>query len=451
MTTYNAASLFARIRGLYRRQDATYEQVSQHPGAVALPPDSLGPSLSRRYDDDEVKADEGESLLPLSVTQSTSRSSRNRMNIGLKITIAAMLLLVAVGVAELIIRASHETNHLEVSASTPPTFNTSLGCTTAPFIYTGVPALFSSVVDPKQAGHAIDFLGGTPGTITVHQAPPNETEVSYEMTLRTNDESLLEQVSVDFLDSRVLVSTPSLASSSSSSSHICARFDVKMYVPWNLKKLHIASHTPTQILFDEHSALVLDRLYVTLFALSSKNLIIAHANIHATHLALETYNGWITGEASIVEETVVSTQRGGGSVKLQVTPAPPPPGAKSPSSGETSTNPSPRTALFETSTGSGTTEVTFISSSDRTRPFRAEHRSSMNGDVILNYEQARFNGMLWLDTKTSKLRGVHKLVEEGDKAEEEREKADGWTHFAGDRHGGDVVYVSSRGWTGLTI
>lgn len=70
---------FSFVRAEAKQHYIADEQVSQHPGAVALPPDSLGPSLSRRYDDDEVKADEGESLLPLSVTQSTSRSSRNRL------------------------------------------------------------------------------------------------------------------------------------------------------------------------------------------------------------------------------------------------------------------------------------------------------------------------------------------------------------------------------------
>jgi hypothetical protein len=404
-----------------------YKQVSQdEPGRVALP-------TSDRDDNDE----EAVSLLDTTLPGRHNRTRRKKdccvccgMNCGLfwKAFGIVVGLLVLWNAVKLIMWAVTPT---PTGLEDMPAYSTSLGCLDAPHLYNGSEITFETVVSDKGDG-AINIQGGAVGTITVLKGPAGLDKVRYEMTLRTDDEELLDQVSVNYHDGdssmRVTLSTPEAARESSS----CSRFDMKLYVPSNLRKFHLASHTATHIRFDSEADINLDTLFVTLFDTSGKNQLLPQTKVHAERLQLQIYSGWLVGDVSIVNSTKIDTQRGDARAYVNVEPTP------YYSNGDVDIP----TAELLTVTGRGRTDVIYTSNGGfKPRPINSDHISAGNGDMYLTYKKSEFSGLVKMKSQSYTATGLQKLSDS---------EIDGdWTNYVGDKEGAGRISISSRGWTGL--
>ncbi len=158
-------------------------------------------------------------------------------------------------------------------------------------------------------------------------------------------------------------------------------------------------------------------------------MILPHERFLADTLKLEVYRGWIVGDTAIVNSTSIATQRGDGVANVRVHPIP-----------------SVHPASFDTVTGGGRTDVSYIENqSSSHRPISSQHTSSMNGDLYLTYRDARFSGLVALHSGSYTATGLQSAMDlPGD-----GKSGKAWTHYVGDQDGGDEILVNSRGWTGL--
>ncbi|KAJ7217398.1 hypothetical protein B0H12DRAFT_1272736 [Mycena haematopus] len=181
-----------------------------------------------------------------------------------------------------------------------PTYSTSLGCVSAEYTYGGKPTSFDVPLGSDN-DHNFDARGGALGTITVLEGAPSATKVTYEVTVRSDDKSLLDELILDHSpdqdgevnNSHLRIFTPHPSEGK------CIRYDVKMYVPPTLKNLNLASHTTSHIQFDPDSHIQLDDLFVTLFSPKRLNMILPHNNLRAHKMQLEVTEGWIVGNVSL--------------------------------------------------------------------------------------------------------------------------------------------------------
>lgn len=314
-----------------------------------------------------------------------------------------------------------------------PIYSTSLGCAAATHMYNNSMMTVTVPFDKEDAKHAFDVFGDIVGTFSLAEGASDMDEVKYELTIRSDDPSLLDRISFRHAEiasngkvenSQFVIVSPRLGGKSSN----CLRYDIKMFVPPSLKTLHIAAHAVTHLQFDPLSKIQLDRFHATLYAMSNNNLIIPNQSLQAKTLGLEVYRGYITGDVSIVESTSISTQRGDGVASVRVHPLAP------------SDDHTPKKAVLWTVTGAGHSDFTWVTHGGQKRPIEADHKSSMNGDVYLDYRNAHFDGLIALDSRHFKTTNVH-AVSDG--------KDDKWTHYAGDQTASDKLMVQSRGWTWL--
>jgi hypothetical protein len=328
-----------------------------------------------------------------------------------------------------------------------PAFSSSLGCLDAPHVYNSSKTVFSAQMGPERSDHSFDIVGGAVGTFVITQGAPGSKEVKYEMTLRSNDATLLEDVSIRYpdtdddgtiLNSRLRITTPRIAPSSSS----CMRYELKMYVPPTLKKLRVSSHTAMHLQFDPDTDIELENLLITMFSMeTSSSMILPHQSIRADRLMLEVYRGWIVGEVAVVNETSVSTQRADGVTNVRVYPTAPVNLAL------------PNPASFRTTTGAGRTDVFYITPKAFKRPIDNTHISSRNADMYLTYRDAEFSGRIQLTSRSFTATGLQSFPksEPSDDTGSDGDEQSKWTHWAGDKQGSDKIYVQSRGWTGLYL
>ncbi|KAF8629877.1 hypothetical protein AX15_003236 [Amanita polypyramis BW_CC] len=317
-----------------------------------------------------------------------------------------------------------------------PKFSTSLGCLAAPHIYKNHTMTVSIPFDKISANHVFDVYGDIVGTIVVAEGAPQDTEVKYEMTIRANDPALLDGLSFHDAEvasdgtvrnSQFVIFSPSITTPDAS----CMRYDIKLFVPPSLKKLHVAAHAVTHLKMDPKSNIQLDRFHATLVAMDTNNLVVPHQSLHADTLGLEVSRGWIVGEVSIANTTSITTQRGDGIANIRVHPLPP------------ANSDMPEKAALWTVTGSGRSDFSWVADRNaRKRPIEADHKSSQNGDVYLYYGDADFKGLISLDSGSFIARNIHKIRDGLD-------EGDIWSHWAGDQTGSDRVMIQSRGWTGL--
>lgn len=321
-----------------------------------------------------------------------------------------------------------------------PAFSSSLGCLTAPHIYNSSKTVFTAGMGPQDFDHSFDIHGSAVGTFIIAQGAAGSTEIKYEMTLRTDDAALLNDVSIRYPDthedgsisnSRLVISTPHTDSSATS----CMRYDIKAYVPPGLKKLHVASHTTMQVEFDANADMELNSFFVTLFSMNKKNIILSNQNIRGNHTAFEVYRGWIVGDVAIVNSTAITTQRGDGVANVRVHP-------RTPVNSE-----APETAYLRTTTGAGRTDIFYITPRAFKRTIRNIHMSSRNADMYLTYREAEYNGRVELDSKSYTATGLQSYPKTPGAGTSDG--SPNWTHWKGDQEGGDQIYVKSRGWTGL--
>ncbi|KAF9461324.1 hypothetical protein BDZ94DRAFT_1264170 [Collybia nuda] len=325
-----------------------------------------------------------------------------------------------------------------------PLYNISFGCLSAPYIYNSSKTTFNAPIGWKKFDHAFDIRGSAAGTFVIAEGAVGSQEIEYEMTIRTDDSSLLQDISVHFPDmtddgvvsnSRVVITTPRIDPSSSS----CMRYDITMYVPRNLKKLHVASHSPMHVQFDSVANVELDDLYVTMFAMDRNNMILPRETIRANRMALEVYRGWIVGDVSIVNSTSITTQRGDGVANVRVHPTAP---------GNLAL---PDPAYLRTTTGAGRTDIFYIASKAFRRPIHNVHMSSRNADMHLTYREAEYSGRIELESRSYTATGLHSFPRTLPSKDDEggADRSPRWTHWVGNQGGDDTVYVKSRGWTGL--
>ncbi|KAG5716746.1 hypothetical protein E4T56_gene16184 [Termitomyces sp. T112] len=313
-----------------------------------------------------------------------------------------------------------------------PTFSSSLGCLAAPHVYNNTKVVMTTPVGLEN-DHSFEFRGSIVGTFVIAQGAPDSKDVEYEMTLRTSNETLLKYINVIYPDfnedgsirsSRLVISTPGADLQAE-----CMRFDIVMYIPSTLKKLHVVSHATTHIQFAPDANVELESFFVTLFAMDKNNLIIPSQTIRGNHMALELIRGWIVGDVAILNSTSITTQRGDGITNIRAHPtAPLDPEHLLPVS-------------FRTTTGAGRTDIFYIGSKALKRQIDNVHLSSRNGDVYLTYKEADFSGRVELNSKSFTAVGLHRF--------EDVSGGQTWTHWAGDKEGADQILVRSRGWSGL--
>ena len=317
-----------------------------------------------------------------------------------------------------------------------PAFSTSLGCMDAPHLYNGSQVTFLAPVNTQHQDHSFLSSGGAVGTLTLADGEADAQEIKYEMVLRASDETLLSSVYFEYPEynedkiitrSRVSMTTPPGSGGS------CVRYDMTMYVPPNLKNLDIILHTTTQVQFAPGAHVNAENLFVTLYSTDSNNMIVPSKDLTSRRQALEVYRGWIVGDASIVKETSISTQRGNGVANVKLHPAH--------LSGSDSFEP----AVLRTTTGSGRSDFFYLGEKAFKRTIDSTHISSKNADVYLTYTGAEFSGKIEMSSKSFTMSGVWKI----DTSRPIGDDIPKYTHFVGDINGSDRISISSRGWTGL--
>lgn len=315
---------------------------------------------------------------------------------------------------------------------TMPKFSTSLGCANAPYILNGEMTTYNVPFNKLTNDHSILVRGPLAvGTILIVEGASDATDIKYELTLRTDDESLLNSVRVsiptadevnDRTESRLELVTPNSMPSSS-----CMRYDMVMYVPPSIKKLHVETRSVAQIKFDTDSIFEFDALYVTMWNLDTNNMLLPHQAIHADNLKFDVTRGWLVGDVTIVNRTEIMTQRGDALMNVHVHPAP-------------SSEDPPAPAVLTTGSGAGRTDIFYINHPGNPhRPISSTHYSSKNADIYLTYKEADFNGLLDINAKSWSGNNVQNPF-----------KQDGSSPWVGDKDGNDrLVAKSPNGWVGL--
>ncbi|KAF7317873.1 hypothetical protein MKEN_00875200 [Mycena kentingensis (nom. inval.)] len=314
-----------------------------------------------------------------------------------------------------------------------PVFSDSLGCLNAEYIFNGQPTSFNVPIGSVFADHGFDIRGGAVGTIVVLEGAPTATMMKYEISLRTNNRKLLDTMSLEHAaekdapvrDSHLRVTTGHPDKDS------CIRFDIRIFIPPTLQKLHVAAHAVAHVQFDPVSFIHLDEFYTTLFTTNHQNMIIPHNNLRARIIGLEVFDGWIVGDVSVDETTKVTTQRGAGIMNVRVHPIP----ASDPAN--------PTVASLRTTSGSGRTDVYYIDQDAHVhRPMNNMHLSSMNADMYFTYRDSHYRGRVELVSKSYSATGLQRV--DGGGTDENK-----WTHWYGDVNGTDEIMVRSRGWVGV--
>ncbi len=314
-----------------------------------------------------------------------------------------------------------------------PVYSSSLGCLDAKHLFEGDKNTYAVPVDPSRQDHSINLHGAAVGTLVIAENKHESDDVRFEMTLRTNDKTLLSQVSVTHPShsdieeglaySRIQLTTPGNIGSS------CMRYDATLYVPRNVKKLHVQAHSVSHIRFDDQSKLTLEKLFVTMYTSDKNNMLLPNPSITASEMSLEITRGWLVGEVNLVNETVISTQNGDATTNLKVLPL-------------NLVDP-PALATLKTTTGAGRTDIFYVSDHGAPhRPISATHRSSRNGDLYLTYKDADFSGQVNLAAKSYTAFGLQGSVTGPIKDIE--------PPWHGDKNGKDRLTIQSlQGWVGL--
>ncbi|KAI0081317.1 hypothetical protein K474DRAFT_1636080 [Panus rudis PR-1116 ss-1] len=321
-----------------------------------------------------------------------------------------------------------------------PAYSESLGCQNAPYFFDGLETRTEIVaLNPSKQDHSVDVRGGAVGTLLLTRGSPESTAVRYEMTLRADNSDLAtkfvitnpsdEEIEEGTSSSQLKLVTPSFIDAGS-----CMRYDVTMFIPPTIKKLHVSAHATTQIRFDPDADLEIDSFFVTTFSNDPKTMVLPTEKMRGKTTRLEMIRGWLVGSVSVVEKSQIYTQRGDAVANVHVKPAAFLPG---------SDNDEPKKAIFESITGAGRTDLFW--ESDKGTPHRqieAVHRSSRNGDIYLTYKQSEFSGKVTLDAKSYSATGLQGTMDKNPDGTERQP-------WVGDENGKDTLAVHSRGWVGL--
>ncbi|EIW62470.1 uncharacterized protein TRAVEDRAFT_113031 [Trametes versicolor FP-101664 SS1] len=412
----------------------------QHDNYSSLPDDeegfNHGPVALQNPNLDEEAAD-GASLLDTSLQNGRPKRQRKAdccMCCGLR----CGLFWKAFGVV-LLLFLGYQAIKLAIWAAKPkltglegmPEFSTSLGCADARFLYNGTKMDIHVPVGSHKDDHSLDVRGGALGTIILAQGSPDLTSVRYELTLRSDTPSLFKDVVLDYpapdemednmRSSRLQLSTPGLLGLG------CMRFDMTIYLPQNLRTLHVQAHALSQIKFDEDSNFDLDKLSVSMYKLDQRSMLLPTEGMHARTMKMQITRGWLVGAVTAGDEVTLMTQTGDATLNVHVHPAP--------SSAEP-----PAPVRLLTSTGAGRTDVVWASHAAGLshRPIDATHHMSMGGAAYLTYKDSGFNGTVDLTAKSFTATGLQAAFEK-----------EGLLPYVGSRAGVDRMLVKAQGWVGL--
>ncbi|KAL6307841.1 hypothetical protein BKA93DRAFT_21842 [Sparassis latifolia] len=316
-----------------------------------------------------------------------------------------------------------------------PEFSTSLGCSNAPYIYNATDTTFLVPVGLNNADHEIEILGKAVGTLTFVQGDSDATDVKYDITLRADQDGLFDSILLQHstayeIEHGISNSHTRLATTYESSA--CMRYDIKVSVPPTLKNLAVSTRTVTHIKFDTDSMFDFDKLSVSMRAMmETGHLLLPHTGVHAGMLLFDISRGWLVGDVAIVDKTTLSTSKGDAVMNVHVHPVP-------------STADLPATAELQTTTGTGRTDVFFVSSAGHVhRPISSTHSSLRGGEMYLTYKEAEFKGEVDLSAKSYSASGLQgSMMRHGGMG--------GELPWVGDKNGGDkIVAQSPNGWIGL--
>ncbi|KAI0344554.1 hypothetical protein BDW22DRAFT_1327074, partial [Trametopsis cervina] len=317
-----------------------------------------------------------------------------------------------------------------------PEFSTSLRCEDASHIYNPDQPTYTIPVNSRSLSHFLELHGGAVGTLILANGLPEAADIELDLTLRTNDQSLLEDVTFqhptqDEVDQRLTKSYARLTTPMPGQTS-CMRYDMVLRIPPQLRSLDIQSQSIAQVQFAPDVELDLDSLSITLNATSNRNMLLPTAAVRAKRLTLSMLKGWLVGEASIVHRTVVDTKGGDAVTRLGLFPAPDP------------LYDEPSAAVLKTYTGAGRSEFFYVldrTSSERT--ISSKHVAPGKGDLHLTYREAAFSGKLQLRAQSHTLTGnLHQPTENPDGS---------LTAWVGDGDGEDEMSIRTQGWVGLRL
>lgn len=312
-----------------------------------------------------------------------------------------------------------------------PEFNVSLGChVDAPYIYNDGEVMKLIAVEGSNAEHRLVVNGANVSTITVLENHPDATEVEYRINIRSSQKEALEYVNIDTYGTNSLT----IGTNPIQPLPYCMRFDVKMYVPPNVKRLWIKSTPDTHLSFGAGTQIAgIDHLEIFLAGSSANNIIRPIPDILAKKVTLKAAGGWIVGEATAVNQFQVSSEHGNVTINLNITHAAP------------SDPANPEKVSVESITGPGRTDITVTGSKASKRKIEDMHTSVGAGDMYLTYKDAEYNGKIMMYSKSYAVTGSaskFKVPQEHHKGAEEHIPR--WTHFAGNPDGGDELFITSR-------
>jgi len=315
-----------------------------------------------------------------------------------------------------------------------PKYSSSLGCDSAPYIYGDAKTSYTIPVGSSKPNHALTIRGAAVGTLVIAEAPVDATNIALEMTLRTDDQSLLSSVRMDIESTTDPLTHAALTTPLFIDPHkSCMRYDMTLYVPSTLKTLELSMYSVTQIQFHPDAHITLDNLLVKMNGMGENNMFLPNAGVRATNMDVGSSSGWIVGDMAIVNSTSVTTMNGNCVANVHLHPAPP-------------INPEhPEPAYLITTHGNGRAD--FFYESDHAYPHRpivSSHTSTRNGDLYLTYKNAEYSGSIDLRAQSYTAHGMQVShlgqTEDGAKT----------LPWVGNKDGGDKLVISSpKGWVGL--
>ncbi|KLO19925.1 hypothetical protein SCHPADRAFT_924199 [Schizopora paradoxa] len=218
-----------------------------------------------------------------------------------------------------------------------------------------------------------------------------------ELSVRTNEKSLLDEVVVydEVKNGSVWwLLTPNILESTDIDGdglpiEPCMNYDIVLHIPAGLEKLHIVSHTATQVLISESSAStsshqnILSSLYISIRSASESNLFASsHSTLSATRTAIQMSGGKITGSIALGALLQIDTQQGIVSTDLDVIQLP--------------ANVQSTPATLRTVSGPGKTALRVVRPSENSyAPINAEHRAQ--SELNLDYTKASLDGKVELE------------------------------------------------------
>jgi hypothetical protein len=252
------------------------------------------------------------------------------------------------------------------------------------------------------------------GTVIVTAAPPDQTNVTYALTVRATHATELAWTTW-----RVDGTSAILAMSGNIDQRSCIRYDIMMRVPPGaslsleldaLAHVHLAGGRE------------LRSLEAALYSREPKNLLVVHEDLQANNIALRASGGYIVGGVSVAQHTLIDSEDGTAILNLDVFPNAPHANSSGP-------------AIFTTKSSSSRSDIRYHASAPH-RPLSSRHSASHKGHLYLNYTDASFNGVLNVDAGRTSMHNIN---------------YDSNTRYAGDRNGEDRLEVHTGGWVGLYV